>query len=300
MELRVLRYFLAVAREGSITAAANSLNVTQPTLSRQIKELEDELGHRLFTRGSHSVTLTTAGLRLRKRAEEMIELAAKTKAEFAVPAETIAGDVYIGGGETRGMRLIAEIIDDLRQDYPDIRYHLYSGNAENVTERLDRGLLDFGILIQPSDLSKYDSVRLPAKDVWGVVMPKECSLAQKQRINRQDLLGLPLVCSQQALDETAAYNAFRNWFGKDFAHLNIVATYNLVFNAALLAELGTGYVLTLDGLIDAMDSRVCFRPLDPALESGLDIVWKKYQVFSPAAKVFLDALQRRFDRALFL
>ena len=294
MELRVLRYFLAVAREGSITKAAGFLNVTQPTLSRQIKELEEELGQQLFIRGSHSVSLTAEGMMLRKRAEEIMDMVGKTKAEFSSIQETIAGDIYIGSGETHGMRLIAEIIKELRTEYPDIRYHLYSGNAENVTERLDKGLLDFGVLIQPTDLAKYHSIALPAKDIWGVIMRKNSPLADKQTIVKEDLRGLPLICSQQAIRKSSAYNQFQRWFGRDFDKLNIIATYNLVFNAALLAEQDIGYVLSLDRLIDAMDNDVCFRPLNPRLESGLDIVWKKYQVFSPAAKIFLDRLQKKF------
>lgn len=167
MELRVLRYFLAVAREGSVTGAANFLHVTQPTLSRQIKELEEELGTKLFVRHSHSVSLTPDGMRLRKRAEEVVDMIEKTEAEFAVKEESVEGDVHIGAGETRVMRHVAEVIHELRKDYPNIHIHLYSGNLEDVAERLDKGLLDFGVLIQPADLSKYDYVNLPEKDVWG-------------------------------------------------------------------------------------------------------------------------------------
>ncbi len=294
MELRVLRYFLAVAREGSITGAANVLNVTQPTLSRQIKELEQELGQQLLIRGSHNVSLTAEGMILRKRAEEIVEMVSKTKAELRSAEDTIGGDIYIGGGETEGMRLIAETIKELQSQYPQIRCHLYSGNAEDVTERLDKGLLDFGILIQPTDLSKYDFLSLPVKDVWGAIMPKSCPLTQKKAVTRQDLVKLPLICSRQVLQQTAIHNEFAAWFGKDFAALNIVATYNLVFNAALLAEQGVGYVLSLDKLIDTRNSaRLCFRPFEPALESGLDIVWKKYQIFSPAARIFLEKLQNK-------
>lgn len=297
MEFRLLRYFLAIAREGSISGAANSLNVTQPTLSRQMKDLEEELGHRLFVRGSHSVFLTAEGMRLRKRAEEITELVNKTKAEFNTEHDIISGDIYIGSGETHAMRLIADVIKELQQDYPEINYHIYSGNAEDVTERLDKGLLDFGILIQPIDISKYNYFTLPAKDIWGAIMPKDCTLAQKEFVTKQDLIGLPLICSRQSLQKTADYNEFIHWFGKDFAKLKIVATYNLLFNAALLVEQGVGYAISLDRLIDTMDSNVCFRPLSPTVESSLDIVWKKYQIFSPAAKVFLSALQKKFNNA---
>ena len=244
--------------------------------------------------GHRALGTTLPELILRKRAEEIMELVEKTKTEFHSAQKDISGEIYIGGGETRGMRLIAQTIRDIQKDYPAIRCHLYSGNAENVTERLDKGLLDFGILIQPTDITKYNSVSLPTKDVWGVIMPKKCLLARKKKISRNDLTGLPLICSQQAIGQTSAYNEFREWFDKDFEKLNIVATYNLLFNAALLAEQGVGYILSLDGLSNNMNSDLCFRPLSPALESGLNIVWKKYQVFSPAAQIFLKRIQRGF------
>lgn len=179
MEIRVLRYFLAVAREGNITAAANFLHLTQPTLSRQIRDLEEELGQQLLIRKSHRIVLTPEGMLLRKRAEEIIAMVDKTEAEFSSMENTIGGDIYIGGGETQAIRQVAELIKELREDYPGIHYHLHSGNAQDVTDRLDKGLLDFGILIQPADLSKYDFLNLPAKDVWGVVMRKDSPLAKK-------------------------------------------------------------------------------------------------------------------------
>lgn len=296
MELRVLRYFLAVARVGSMTKAAHFLHVTQPTLSRQIKELEQELGCTLFVRGSHSVSLTHDGLRLKKRAEEMVELLDKTKTEFKQVPENIVGDVYIGGGETQGMRLIAGVIAKVQQRYPQVRFHLYSGNAANVTERLDKGLLDFCVLIQPTDLSKYDSLSLPMKDVWGVLMPAGCPLAQKKVVTKKDLLTLPLIGSRQVIQKSTPPNEFIKWFGEDFEKLNFVATYNLVFNAAFLVEQKAGYVLTLDKLVEIRDNKnLCFRPLLPTLESSLDIVWKKNQVFSPSANVFLDTLRKKLN-----
>ncbi len=294
MEFRVLRYFLAIAREGCMTKAASFLHITQPTLSRQMKELEEEIGHPLFIRESHRLSLTAEGMHLRKRAEEITDLVGKTKEEFSSFEKKIAGDVYIGGGETHGMTLIAEVVKEVRQAYPLIRCHLHSGNAETVTERLDKGLLDFGLLIQPTDLDKYHSLRLPEKDIWGVVMPKSSDLAGKKALTKEDLRGKPLICSQQALRKTATGNAFQDWFGEDFENLDIAATYNLVFNAARLAEQGIGYLLTLDKLVDTKNSSLCFRPLCPVLESGLDIVWKKYQIFSPAAQIFLKTLKDKF------
>ena len=295
MELRVLRYFLAVAREGSVTGAANFLHVTQPTLSRQIKELEEELGTKLFVRHSHSVSLTPDGMRLRKRAEEVVDMIEKTEAEFAVKEESVEGDVHIGAGETRVMRHVAEVVRELRKDYPNIHIHLYSGNLEDVAERLDKGLLDFGVLIQPADLSKYDYVNLPEKDVWGVVTRKDSPLAARQAITRQE----PLILSRQAIRRTSAKNEFIEWFKDDFEKLDVVATLNLVYNAALLAESGVGHVVTLDGLVNTSEqSQLCFRFLEPRLESGLNIVWKKYQVFSPAAEVFLQKIQGAFGETV--
>lgn len=295
MELRVLRYFLTVAREGSITGAANFLHVTQPTLSRQLKDLEEELGHKLLVRSNHNVTLTAEGMLLRKRAEEIIDMVDKTEAEFNSLEENISGDIYIGGGETKAMKLIAEIVRDLQKDYPNLHYHLYSGNSDDVTERLDKGLLDFGILIQPADISKYDYINMPAKDLWGVIMRKDSTLANKEVIERKDLLNLPLICSRQAIGQTRAKNEFSEWFGEDFDKLNIITTFNLVYNAAIMVEEGVGYAISLDKLVNkTANSNLCFRPLEPKLESGLNIVWKKHQVFSSAAELFLKKMQKNF------
>jgi len=296
MELRVLRYFLTVAREGSMTAAADFLHVTQPTLSRQIKDLEEELGKKLFIRSSHSINLTDEGMLLRKRAEEIIDMVDKLETEFNYMEETISGDVYIGGGETEAMRQIAWVVKDLRSTYPNIRYHLYSGNEDDVTERLDKGLLDFGILIQPADISKYNFIDIPTKDVWGVVMRKDSPLAMKDAIQAMDLKNVPLICSRQVMKQTFSKNEFADWFGEDFDKLNIVTTYNLAYNAAIMVDEGIGYAVVLDKIVNtSSDSNLCFRPLEPRLESGLNIVWKKHQVFSAAADMFLKEIQAKFQ-----
>ena len=196
LETRVLNYFLAVAREGSFTAAAHALHVTQPTLSRQMMDLEAELGQTLFVRGSHHVVLTPEGMLLRKRASEILELVGKTESEFSSMGETVAGDVYIGSGETDVMNRIAEVIHGINNDYPDVRFHIFSGNAEAVMERLDKGMLDFGVLIQPVDIRKYNALSLPEKDVWGVAMRRDCPLAKKKRLTKDDLLDYPLIFSR--------------------------------------------------------------------------------------------------------
>ena len=300
MELRVLRYFLAVAREGNITAAANFLHLTQPTLSRQIKDLEEELGQQLLIRKSHRIALTPEGMLLRKRAEESISMVDKTEAEFSSMEGTISGDIYIGGGETQAIRDIAEIIRDLRVSCPGVHCHLYSGNEEEVTERLDKGLLDFGILIQPADISKYNYINLPGRDIWGVIMLKDSPLAAKDRIEKSDLTELPLICSRQAISTHLSGNKFADWFGDDFGKLDIVTTFNLVYNAAVMVKAGVGYALSLDNLADtSADSDICIRPLYPRLESGLNLICKKYQIFSPAADLFLKEVQDRFQTDAF-
>lgn len=294
MELRVLKYFLAVAREGSITGAANSLHLTQPTLTRQLQDLEKELKQKLLIRGKYKVTLTPEGMILRKRAQEIVDLVEKTQSELSI-SDTISGDIYIGGGESDCMKHIAHIIKEIQKDYPDIKFHIYSGNAEDVTEKLDKGLLDFGVLIQPVDLSKYDTITLPDKDIWGVVMRKNSKLAKKDYIELEDLKNLPLINSRQAMRKLNGKNEFIEWFQGEFENLNTVATINLVYNAAVMVKAGIGYAITLDKLVDtSSESVLCFRPLNPKLESALDIVWKKYQVFSPAAKLFLDKLKEKF------
>ena len=297
MELRVLKYFLAIAREGSITGAANSLHLTQPTLSRQIQELEKELNQKLLIRGKYKVTLTPEGMILRKRAQEIIEMVEKTEAEFQAISDTISGDIYIGCGETDSMKYIASVIKEIQSDYPDVKFHIYSGNAEDVTEKLDKGLLDFGLLIQPIDLSKYDNLTMPEKDVWGVIIRKDSPLAKKQSIQLDDLIALPIIASRQMSEKYSADSGFLDWFGDKFKDLNIVATYNLVYNATIMVKAGIGAAVTLDKLVDttSLTSEVCFLPLEPRLESGLDIVWKKYQVFSPAAKLFLEKLTENFS-----
>ncbi len=292
IDVRVLRYFLAVAQEENISAAAEYLHLTQPTLSRQLMDLEEELGKKLFIRGSRKVTLTEDGLLLRKRAGEIVALVDKTEAEFHETGDDIAGDIYIGGGETSAMRLIAQTAKELQLQYPRIRYHLFSGNADDVRERLDKGLLDFGLLIEPVDLKKYDHYHLPVMDTWGVLMRKDSPLAEKDSIHPEDLWNVPLLISRQSLIQ----HGLSSWMRKDYEELNIIATYNLLFNAALMVEAGVGYALCLDKLVNTMDiSELCFRPLAESTGAGMDIAWKKYQMFSKASQKFLERLQESFS-----
>lgn len=290
MELRVLRYFLAVVREESISKAAEALHITQPTLSRQIMELEEELGIKLLNRGKRNrkVTLTEEGRLFRKRAEELVELADKMRCEFSAADEPVSGEIYIGSGETEAMGLIARAATQLQKEYPHIRYHLFSGNAADVTERLDNGLLDFGILVGETDITKYDYLLLPVTDTWGVLMRKDSPLAGKSTVNRNDLSKVPLILSQQSLSS----NELSGWYGGALTESNIVATYNLIYNAALMVSAGFGYAVALDKLVNTTGSSdLCFRPLAPKLEARLSIVWKKHRAFSKATGLFLEKLQ---------
>lgn len=291
MELREIKYFLAVTREQSISKAAEALYITQPNLSRQMQNLEKEIGQQLFIRGTKKITLTEAGRLLRKRAEEIIELYNQTEAELNKPVSDISGDIYIGGGESYVMGLIAKAARSVQSDYPNVKFHIFSGDSSTVSERLDKGLIDFGIFIEPYDLSKYDYLRLPLHDTWGVIMRKDSPLAEKEFITPEDLWDKPLIRSEQSLGK----NIVTDWFRKGFDELNIVATYNLLYNASLLVEQGLGYAVSLDKLINTSgNSNLCFRPLNPELISHLDIAWKKYQVFPKCTEIFLKRLQEFF------
>lgn len=294
MDIRVLRYFLTIAREESFSRAAETLFLSQPTLSRQIKDMEEELGVTLFIRTNRNVVLTKEGMRLRKRAQDIVDLMDKTREEFTDLDEEISGDVYIGGGETHAMRQIAKIAIAVQQEHPGIHYHLFSGNADDVTERLEKGLLDFGLVIEPADIRKCDVLRVPGMDTWGLLMPAAHPLADREAITPADLESVPLLTSRQTL----VSDGLASWLGKPMDQLNVVGTYNLIFNAALMVEQGMGCALCLDHLVAPMEiSGLCFRPLAPALEVGLNLMWKKYQVFSPAAEAFLRKVQETFTHA---
>lgn len=292
MELRVLNYFLAIAREQSIVHAAESLHLSQPTLSTQIKNLEQELGKQLFirgTKGTRKVTLTEEGMILRKRAEEILDLVKKAENEIKLSDDIIMGDVYIGTGETDGIRLIAKAAKKLQDRYPAIRYHFSSGNSSLVSEYLDKGLIDFGIVFGEVDLTKYNVLEMPYHDIWGVLMRRDSPLSEKEGITPEDLYDVPLILSQQ---ESQGGNLTR-WLKREPAQLNISATYNLIFNASLLVDEGLGYAIGLDKIINTTGSSdLCFRPLTPRLENRMNIIWKKYQVFSKPVEKFLEVLRQ--------
>lgn len=294
MELRVLQYFLAIAREQSIIRAAQSLHLSQPTLSTQIKNLEEELGKQLLIRGSkgtRKVTLTEEGMILRKRAEEILDLVKKTENEITCNEDIIIGDIYIGAGETDAIRLLAKAAKKLKHLYPGIHYHISSGNASYVMEQLDKGLLDFGIVFGTIDLTRYNALKIPVKDKWGVLMRTDSILVQKESISPKDLWDKPLILSQQEDRE----GILSQWMKRQTSKLNIIATYNLIFNASLLVDEGLGYAICLDKIINTTgNSNLCFRPLAPKLEDEISIIWKKYQIFSKPAEKFIAVLQKQF------
>ncbi len=291
MELRVLQYFLAVAREQSIVRAAESLHLSQPTLSTQLKAMEEELGKQLLirgTKGSRKVTLTEEGMILRKRAEEILNLVQKAEREISLSDQVIVGDVYIGTGETDAVRFIAKAAKELYKTYPGIHYHIASGNAEFVLEQLDKGLIDLGIVFGAVDHAKYNSIPLPCKDTWGVLMRKDSPLAAKDFITPEDLWDKPLIISGQVNQG----GILSDWIKKELSELEVIATYNLLFNASLLVEEGLGYAIGLNKIINTSgNSALRFRPLSPKREEGMCIVWKKYQVFSKASAKFMEKIR---------
>lgn len=291
MELRVLQYFLAVAREQSIIRAAQSLHLSQPTLSTQLQALEEELGKQLFIRGSkgsRKITLTEEGMILRKRAEEIMNLVRKAEREISLSDQIIVGDVYIGAGETDAVRFLAKAAKELYETYPGIHYHISSGNSDFVTEQLDKGLIDFGLIFGAVDHAKYHSVEMPYRDTWGVLMRRDSSLAEKETISPEDLWDKPLIISRR--DDSDG--GLTTWIRRDISDLEIVGTYNLLFNASLLVEEGLGYAIGFDKIINTSgSSTLCFRPLSPGREAGMYIIWKKYQVFSKASEKFMQKMK---------
>ena len=290
MEIRTLRYFLETAREGNMTRAAERLFISQPTMSKQLKELENELGAKLFLRSNYNLKLTEAGMLLKKRAEDILALVDKTEAEFRSMDELNRGDIYVGAPESESMMLFAEVVASLQKDYPGIRCNIYSGNLEDVCDRLEKGLLDFAIVMSYVDLSKYNYIRMPAEDSWGILMRKDDPLAEKESLTVDDIKKYPLICSRQWVDQEMP-----RWFAEESDKLNIAATYNLAFNGAVMARAGIGYAVVLDKLIDTGESSdLTFRPLSGVSETELYVIWRKYQTFPPVAQLLMKELERRF------
>ena len=290
MEIRTLRYFLAVAREENMTRAAEQLHVTQPTLSKTLKALEDELGKKLFTRHSFSIRLTNEGVLLRNRAEDLVSMADKIAQEFVTLDDITGGDIYLGLAESYQIRTLARAIKEFQKQYPELHYHITSGGTEQVTEKLDKGLLDFAVLVETPDYTKYEALIFPHADVWGLVFSADDPLKKKKTITVDDLIGLPLFCSEQSWR-----NDIPRWCGDRMKELRLEGSFRLAYNGSMFAREGLGYLLTFDRLIDtSSDSGLVFRPLSPTLENKLYLVWKKYQAVSPIAERFLKHLQSSF------
>lgn len=287
IETRHLYYFLAVAREQNITRAAETLHLTQPTLSKQLMDLESRLGKQLFIRGKRKITLTDEGAFLRNKAQEMLDLMEKTEAAFNEPDTAIGGDIYLGCGETAAMEHIADIFKEIQTEYPEINFHTYSADADSVLERLDKGLLDIGLLLGPIRQEKYDYINIHKKDTFGLLMTKDSPLAKQELISVEQIKDLPLIFAQQ----TFSGHQQLDWLGFDYSSLNVVATYNLIYNATFMVEKGIGYALCLSNLVNTAGRNLTFRPIVPELSVDLYIVTKKYETFSPAVKLFIEKVK---------
>lgn len=287
IETRLLHYFLAIAREQSITGAAKSLFVTQSTLSRQMMDLEKQLGRQLFIRGKRTITLTEEGVYLRNRAQEILELLDNTETALRASEEPLSGDIFIGCGETAVMDGITRLFARFRSQYPQVRLHTHSGDADMVLERLDKGLVDMGLLLGPIRQEKYDYLNIHQSDTFGLLMPRDCPLAAQKAIAMDQLKTLPLILAEQ----TFLGHQELEWFGADYPSMKIVATYNLIYNATFMVEQGIGYALCIDRLVNTRGRNLTFRPIVPKLSVDLYIVTKKYQAFSPAAREFLELLK---------
>ena len=291
MEIRSLRYFLAVAREENMTRAAELLHVTQPTLSKAMKALEDELGKKLFTRHSFSIALTEEGVLLRNRAEDLVSMADKIEQEFLSLDDITGGDIYLGLAESYQIRYLAREIRKFKKTCPDLRYHITSGDTEQVTEKLDKGLLDFAVICESPDEKKYHSIQFPESDFFGAVIPLSSDLAKKSSITVDDLAGLSLFTSEQSWE-----NDIRPWAKDKFSRLHLEGTFRLAYNGSMFAKEKLGILLTLNNLIDTSpESGLVFLPLSPRLEVKMYLIWNKYQSFTPIAERFLKQIQASFS-----
>lgn len=286
MELRVLNYFLMVAREENITKAAQLLHVTQPTLSRQLMQLENELGVKLFDRSSHSIILTSEGMLLKRRAQEMLNLAEKTRNELAQNEENLTGLISIGSGELQSMNELSDMISGFRRRHPFITFDIYSGNAEGIKARIENGTLDMGLLLEPVDTAKYEFIRLHTKEKWGVLVRDDSELATKESIAPEDLVDYPLLVPANK----SVQNELSSWFGDYAKQMNIISTHNLVYNSAVMVQNGVGITVTLK--LDCHYDHLKFIPLRNGSELSSVLAWKDSQVFSPAATAFIEHIKK--------
>lgn len=290
MELRTIRYFLAAAREENMTRAAEILHVTQPTLSKQIQSLEDELGKKLFIRHSFRIELTEEGILLKKRAEDLVKMADKILGEFLMLDDIVGGDIYFGLAESYQIRYLASEIKKFKNTCPNLRYHITSGDTEQVTEKLDKGVIDFAVLAEEPNISKYNYLTFPKADIWGLIIPTDSVLSSKKEITVDDLVGLPLFCSEQGWNKDIT-----KWQPERINDLRLEGSFRLSYNGSLFVKEGLGYLLTLEHLVDtSSESGLVFRPLYPRLEAKIYLIWRKYQAFTPIAECLLESLKKSF------
>lgn len=291
MELRVLEYYLMVAREENITKAAELLHITQPTLSRQLAQMEEELGVKLFKRGKHNITLTEEGLFLKRRAQEMIDLADKTRSELKREEGNLSGNISIGSGETKSMHLLADWMADFHREHPLVTFDIYSSTADRIKERIEKGLTDIGLLTEPVEVGRYQFIRLPEKARWGVLVRGDSPIAEKEAVSPEDLSDIPVLIPRR----DSVKNELANWFGDSYDQLHVLGTYNLIYNAAVMTDSSGGAVLCMEH--DNLYRNLKFVPLTPVLATGAVLVWKKSQFLSPAMNHFIQYL-RNAEKAL--
>lgn len=292
MELRVLKYFLTVAEEENISKAAEILHTTQPNLSRQLTNLEDELGKKLIIRGKRKITLTEEGMFLRKRAQEIINLTERTESDLLLYGEATKGNIYIGGVETPAMRFIGKIVSSIQNNNPNIKFHFHSESTLEITQNLDKGLYDFGLVVEPVDLQKYNYIKLPIKDTWAVLMNKNSPLAKREYVTPKDMVGKKILFAEQQNKS----NILSGWFGKDMKNIESVGSFNLIRTPAMLIEESDLYLFCFDKLLNTTgDSNLCFKPLKPTFETNLFLIWKKYQMLSTPANLFLEKLKEEIE-----
>lgn len=286
MEIRVLKYFLMTAREENITRAAALLHITQPTLSRQLMQLEEELGVKLFHRSRHRIILTDDGMLLKRRAEEIVSLADKTEREFSQKEENLVGELVIGSGELQSSQFLSMLLASFHKKHPQVYYEIYSGNSDNIKEKIERGVLDLGLLVEPVDITRYEFIRLPVKEEWGILINKDSELTKKENVTSKDLINIPLIMTKR---ETLQ-KELKNWFGVYSEGIEIAASGNLLYNMAVMAKNRIGVVITPK--LDCQYDGLSFIPLFPKLESTTVLVWKKNQAFSPVASAFIEYIKK--------
>lgn len=293
MEFRSLYYFLTVAREENITRAAEKLYLTQPTLSRQLMLLEDKVGAQLLIRGKRKIQLTEAGMLLRSRAEEIMNIIHKTEMDLLSNSDQIVGQIMIGMAECKAAHtVLPEILNEFTKEFSQVTYDFYTGNADLIKEKIENGVIDIGILLEPVDMEKFEFIRLPQKEKWGIVVNMNSSLASKKTIKASDLIGIPLINTRRAIVQ----NEIASWFKNNYADLHFIATYNLISNAISLVANNIGSVITIEGsFINHDNNHVKFIPFEPALESGVVFAWKKQRTSSPAVSKFIDMIYHRIN-----